>query len=66
MRAIGFFSQSFFSISLILTIVTLKPDHLAIAFKGQNVRRNTIQKPAIVSAHHGTAAKPFKALFQGP
>ncbi len=45
MRLIGILAQARFAIRFIIRIVPLKPHHFAVAFKGQNMRGDAIQKP---------------------
>lgn len=47
-RLRGRCSQSCFPILFILRIVSFKPDDFAVAFKGEHVGGDSIQKPAIV------------------
>lgn len=54
------------STSLILFIgleVTLKPLHVAVALKRQNMRRHTIQKPPIMADHHRTTRSTIWMLY---
>ena len=49
MRLVGILAQTRFTICFILRIIPIKPNDFAIAFKGQNMRGDAIQKPAVVA-----------------
>src|SRR6266550_5244168 len=57
-------SQPRLAIFFILRIVSFKPDDLAVAFEGEDVRRDSIQKPAVMGDHDGATRKVFQRLFQ--
>src|SRR5512143_1288121 len=63
-RLIGFFAQAFLPIRLVFAVVPLEPDDFAVAFEGQDVRRDAIEEPAIVAADDRAAGKTFEPLFQ--
>ena len=44
----------------------MKENHLAVAFKGQDMGGDAVQEPAVVADHHGTAAEIFQGFFQRP
>lgn len=56
---IGFFPQALLAIRFVLAVVPLKPDHLAIALKRENVGGQTVEEPAVVTADHGAAGEIF-------
>ena len=52
------------AIGLVVGIVALEPDNAALAFKSKNMSRDTVQKPAVVTDHHGAAAEVLQGFFQ--
>jgi len=48
-------AKTLFSVSFIVGIISLEPDDFAVAFKGQNMGGDAIQKPAIMRDNDGTA-----------
>src|SRR5579875_3730425 len=50
---------------LISLEIALKPFHVAVAFKGENMSGKAIQKPTIMADNHRTAGKGGQRLFQG-
>jgi len=52
------------SIGFVFRIVTVEPNHLAVAFEGENMGRNPIEKPAIVGDHHRAAGEVLQCLFK--
>ena len=63
-RLVGIGPQAPFAVGLVIGKVAGKPANLAVALKGQYMCGDTIQKPAVVRDHHGTAGKITKRLFQ--
>jgi len=63
---ISVFAQPLLPIRFVLTIVSFIPHHFAVAFKGQNVRGDSIQEPAVVAADHSAAGEILQAFFQRP
>lgn len=53
MEFIGFRAQAAVLILFVVREVPVKPADLTIAFKGENVRGDSIQEPAIVADNHG-------------
>ena len=49
---------------LIRLEITFEPLHAAIAFERQNVRRQPVQKPAIVADHNGAAGEVFERRLE--
>lgn len=64
MGLIGLFTQTLLSIRFVLTVVSLEPNHLAVTFKGKDVGRNPVEKPAVMAADHCAAGEIFQAFFQ--
>src|SRR4029078_4332099 len=61
---IGFLAQPLLPIYFVLAIVPFEPDHLAIAFEGHNMGRDSVKKPVIVAADDGTAGETFQSFLQ--
>src|SRR5436853_1282195 len=64
MRLIRVGAQSRFSIRFVLSVVSVKPDHAAVALKGKNVCGDAVEKPAIVTYYHGAAGEVLKSFFE--
>ena len=47
-RTRGFFAQALTLVGFVLVVVAVKEHHLTVAFKGKNVRGNTVKEPAVV------------------
>src|SRR5688572_4006116 len=52
MRLIGFRAKPAVPIRFVVLVVALEPDDLAVAFESKHVRRDAIEKPAVVADHH--------------
>ena len=65
-RLIRLNAQSPLAIRFIIGVIALKPQYLRIAFKGQNMGRNPIQKPAIMGDNHRATGKGQQGFFQCP
>ena len=61
-RHFGFSTETCFAILFIVRIVTFEPDNFTVAFEGQHVRRNPIEKPTIVRDHDHAAGKILQSL----
>src|SRR5688572_2367600 len=48
-RLVGGCAESGFTVGFVIGIIPFEPHHAALAFKCQDVRRDTIQEPAIVT-----------------
>ena len=59
-------TETFFPVRLILRVVSIEPDHLAVAFKGEDMGDNTVEKPAVVADDHRAACEFLEGLFQSP
>jgi hypothetical protein len=53
-----------FLVLFVIRIVSFKPKDFAVAFEREYVRRNTIEKPAIVRDDHCAAGEVFKRFFK--
>src|SRR5262245_40587668 len=59
-------SQAGPAIFLVRLVVPLVPDRLAIPLEGEDVRRDAVEEPPVVTDHDRTAAEAHQGLFQGP
>jgi hypothetical protein len=57
MRSLGGSAEPILSIGLVFRIVAVKPNNLAVAFEGEDMGRDPIQKPAIVGDHDRAPGK---------
>lgn len=64
-RTRGFFAQALTLVGFVLVVVAVKEHHLAVAFKGKNVRGDTVKEPAVMRGHHRAARKFKKRFFKG-
>ena len=58
-------SQTPLTILLVSLIVALEPRHPPIAFEGQNVRCDPIEKPTVMADNDGAACEVEQRLFKG-
>ncbi len=63
-RLVGGGAEASMAVFLVCLVVAFKPQDLAVAFEGENVRRDAIEEPAIVADHHRTAAEIHERFFQ--
>ena len=54
-----------FAVCFVLRIISVKVDDFAISFKGEDMRGNAVEEPAVVRDDHGASAKIFKCVFHG-
>src|SRR5215813_8141342 len=52
-------AETCFAIGFVVGIVALKPEHLAVTLKRENVSRDAIEEPAVVRDDHRTAGEVF-------
>src|SRR5215813_13362955 len=64
MRLVGISSLPLVQVFGICPIVALEPDDFAVAFEGEDMRRDTIQEPAIVRNHYGAAGEIQERFFE--
>src|SRR4026207_2199851 len=57
-------SETLFLISLVIRVVAFKPKHFAVAFKRENVRRDPVEKPAVVRDYYRTSGEIFKRFLK--
>src|SRR5215831_18534055 len=65
-RLIGLLAQTLLAIRFVVAVVPLEPDHLAVAFKGEDVSGDPVEEPTVVAADHGAAGKVLKPLLESP
>src|SRR5262249_3719756 len=51
-------------VAFVVRVIALKPNDAAVAFKRENMGRDTIQKPAVMTDYHGAARKILQRFFQ--
>src|SRR3989339_1172696 len=54
------------AVRFVLGIVPLEPDNGAVPLKGEDVRREPVEKPAVVADDDRAAGKILQRLFEGP
>ena len=52
------------AIGLVFRIVAVKPNNLAVAFEGEHMGRDPVEKPAIVGDHDHAPGKIFQRFFE--
>ena len=65
MRLVRRSAEARMAIGFVIGIIPFKPNHAALAFEGEDVRRHAIQKPAVVADHHGASRKILQRFFEG-
>ena len=66
-HAFGFgtvFTQAFFLVGFVLLVIAIEESPLRITFTSQDVRRDPVQKPAVVADHHDATGKLLQGIFQ--
>jgi hypothetical protein len=63
-RLVGVVTEAALAVLLVLRVVAVEIFDVAVALESQNVRRDPIQKPAIVTNYDRAAGKVFESLFQ--
>ena len=64
MRLIGVVTQTTFPVGLVLAVITVKILDVRIALERQNVRRDAIEKPAVMAYYDSTTRKVFERFFE--
>ena len=64
MRLVGIVSETAFFVFFVLGKIAVEKFDLRVAFKGENMRGDAIQKPAVVRNDNGTAAEIFECFFE--
>ena len=57
-------AETCFAIDFVVGVVSLKPDDAAFTFKGEDVGRHTIEKPAVVRDHDSAAGEIVECFFE--
>jgi hypothetical protein len=50
-------------ISFVVIIITLKPNNLAVSLKGNDMRRDSIKKPSIVTSNQNASWECQESFF---
>ena len=66
MRLVGGGAEAAALIGLISLIIALEPFDMAITLKGQDMRGQTVEEPAIMADDHRAAGEIHQRLFQRP
>jgi len=64
MRSLRGCTKSSLSISLVFRIVAVKPNNLAVAFKGKHMSRDPIEKPTIMRDHDRAPCEVLQRFFE--
>jgi len=64
MPVVGFSAKPHLVVDFVFRIVAVEPHHFAVAFEGEHVGRDAIEKPAIMGNHHGAAGGVFQRFFK--
>jgi PAS domain-containing protein len=57
-------AEALFAIGLVVLVVPLEPRDLAVALEREDVRRDSIEEPAIVGDDHGAAGERQQRVFE--
>ena len=63
-RTVGFGTQALFAVDFVHLVVAFEPVGLAVAFKRQDVGRDSVKEPAVVADDHCTPAEVLQTFFQ--
>ena len=63
-RLVGVVAEAAFSVGLVLAVIAVEIFHMAVAFEGQDMRRDAIKEPAVMANDDGAAGEILKCLFQ--
>jgi hypothetical protein len=63
-RLVGCGPQAGPFVSLILGVVSIKPDDIAVALEGDYVCRDPVEKPPVVTYHYGAPSEILESVFQ--
>ncbi len=69
MNAMGLFrflAEPAMPVRFIIGIIAFKPQHLAVALEGQDMRGHAVQEPTIVRDHHRAAGETQQRLLERP
>ena len=64
MRLIGGGAEPAPAVGLVVGVVALEPDHLAVAFEGEDVRGDAVEEPAVVADDRRAAGKFEQRLLE--
>ncbi len=63
-RVTGGGGESPFVVFLVFRVITVKEQDLAVSLKGQDVRADAVQKPAVVADYDDASGKALQRVFQ--
>ena len=63
-RLIGCRAEPRPAVGFVFGVVAIEEDDTAVAFKGENVRGDAVQKPAVVADDDGAAGEILSRLFE--
>jgi len=63
MRVLRGGAEPHLSVRLVFRIVAVEPDDLAVTFEREDIRRDPIEKPAIVRDHNRATGEAFQRFF---
>lgn len=63
-RSLGIRAQATATVLFIILVVTLKPDHVAVTLKRENVRRDPIKEPPVMAYHHRASGEIKEGLLK--
>ncbi len=64
MRLRGIIALALLVILDVFLVVALEIKHLRVALEGEDMRRDTVQKPAVVRDDHGATGKRDQRVFE--
>lgn len=64
MRLVGVMAEATFAVGFVFAVIAVKIFDMAVALERQNVRRDTVQEPAIVRDNNGTAAEILERFLK--
>ncbi len=65
MRLIGVVTEAAFAVGLVLAVIAVKVLDMTVAFERENMRGDTVEKPAVMRNYDRAAGKIFERLFKG-
>src|SRR3954449_5464804 len=60
----GVLTQPAHLVLFIILEIAFEPFDMALAFEGQNMRRDTVKEPAIMADDHGATGEILQSLFE--
>ena len=66
MGLIGGCPETRSAVRLVVGIVTFEPNHAALAFEGENVCCDPIEKPSVMADHYSAACEVIQSFLKSP